>query len=165
MMMPAISMARLEMIKVDTPATVTSVRLLRSLTATGRLLATGVLTLPPAPPAVPGRLSEGSDEDRLDRMQAVLGLVEHDASARIEYLAGDFETRGHAGVLHDLASHGGVRVMVRGQAVHELDGRVPAAFHQGGVDLIGLEHADPVRPNVLGLAHGHPHICVDAVAP
>ena len=34
-MMPAISMARLEMIKVDTPATVSSVRLLRSLMATG----------------------------------------------------------------------------------------------------------------------------------
>ena len=78
-MMPAISMARLEMIKVDTPATVSSVRLLRSLMATGRLLAAGVLTVPPAPPAVPGRLSEGSDEDRLDRVQAVLGLVEHDA--------------------------------------------------------------------------------------
>jgi hypothetical protein len=35
--------------------------------------------------------SEGSDEDRLDGVQAVLGLVEHDASGRAEDLAGHFE--------------------------------------------------------------------------
>ena len=41
--------------------------------------------------AASGGLSEGGDEDRLDGVQAVLGLVEDDASGRAEDLAGHFE--------------------------------------------------------------------------
>ena len=37
--------------------------------------------------------AEGGDEDRLDRVQPVLGLVEHDARGRLEHLAGDLEAR------------------------------------------------------------------------
>src|SRR5215831_12715734 len=65
-------------------------------------------------------LSEGGDEDRLDRMEAVFGLVEHDAGARLEDLTGHLQAGGHAGVLHDLPPDGGVGVVERGQAVHEL---------------------------------------------
>src|SRR5208282_278793 len=56
-------------------------------------------------------LAEGGDEDRLDGVQAVLGLVEDDAGPGVEDLAGHFQAGGHAGVLHDLASDGGVRVV------------------------------------------------------
>jgi hypothetical protein len=50
MTMPATSMARLEMIKMDAPATLAIVRLLSSLMAAG-CLAVALLMVPPAPPA------------------------------------------------------------------------------------------------------------------
>jgi hypothetical protein len=50
MTMPATSMARLEMIKMDAPASLVSVRLLLSLMAAGRP-AVALLMVPPAPPA------------------------------------------------------------------------------------------------------------------
>ena len=58
MTMPATSMARLEMIKMDAPASLASVRLLLSLMAAGRL-AVALLMVPPAspadtPPVIPG---------------------------------------------------------------------------------------------------------------
>src|SRR5689334_12733596 len=107
--------------------------------------------------------SESGDEHGLDGVQAVLGLVENDAGGRAEHLVGHLETRGHAGVLHDLASDDGVRVVERRQAVHELDGVVPGLAQQVGVDLVGGEHPDPFGPYVLGLSHRHPHVGVDEV--
>src|SRR5215471_3593587 len=162
MRMPTISMATPAMITVDIPASRANVRLLCSLrVAAGPAVAVLIGALPSVG-RYPG-LCEGGDEDRLDRVQAVLGLVEHDAGRRVEYLTGDFEAGGHAGVLHDLPADGGVRVVERGQAVHELGRGVPGGAHQGGVDLVGGEHPDPVRPDILGLAHGHPHVGVDEV--
>jgi hypothetical protein len=50
MTMPATSMARLEMIKMDAPPSLASVRLLLSLMAAG-CLAVALVMVPPAPPA------------------------------------------------------------------------------------------------------------------
>src|SRR5689334_24352633 len=108
-------------------------------------------------------LSEGGDEDGLDGVQAVLGLVEDDAGGRAEHLVGHLKTRGHAGMLHDLAPDDGVGVVERRQAVHELDGVVPGLAQQVGIDLVGGEHPDPFGPYVLGLSHRHPHVGVDEV--
>src|SRR5436190_15674856 len=84
------------------------------------------LSLFPAAGAAPGLvLAEGGDEDRLDGVETVLGLVEHDASPRLEYLAGHLQTGGHAGVLHHLPPDHGLHVVEGRQAVHELDRRVP----------------------------------------
>src|SRR5215831_11760398 len=105
MRMPTISMATLAMISVDIPASRANVRLLCSLrVVVGPAVAVliGALLRSAGLP----RLREGGDEDRLDRVQAVLGLVEHNAGWRVEYLAGDFEAGGHASVLHDLPADG-----------------------------------------------------------
>src|SRR4029453_6031303 len=74
-------------------------------------------------------------DHRLDGVQAVLGLVEHDAGRRLEHLAGDLEAVGHARVLHHLLAHHRVGVVERGQAVHELDLGVAGPLHQGRVHL------------------------------
>jgi hypothetical protein len=37
-------------------------------------------------------------------VESILGLIEHDAGVRFEYFSGDFETTGHARVLHDQQS-------------------------------------------------------------
>ena len=52
---------------------------------------------------------EGGDQDGLDRVQSVLGLVEDDAGRRLEDLVGDLEAVRHAGRLGDLAADGGRR--------------------------------------------------------
>src|SRR6516162_7238117 len=120
MRMPTISMATLAMITVDIPASRANVRLLCSLRVVagpavavliGALLRSAGIRV----------LCEGGDEDRLDGVQAVFGLVEDDAGGGVEDFAGDFEAGGHAGVFHDLLADGGVRVVEGGQAVHELD--------------------------------------------
>jgi len=108
-----------------------------------------LLALRPAQRVRGGSASEGGDNDGLDRVQAVLGLVEDDAGGRAEDLAGDLEAGGHAGVLHDLPSDGGVRVVEGGQAVHELHGRVARLAQKVGVDLIGGEELDPFGPDVF----------------
>ena len=43
-------------------------------------------------------VAEGRDEDGLDRVEAVLGLVEHDAGRGLEHLVGDLEAVGHVGL-------------------------------------------------------------------
>jgi hypothetical protein len=66
------------MITEDAQASCMIVRLLFSLMAAGRL-AVSVLMGASCPAAVPGLLSEGSDEDCFDGVEAVFGLVEDDA--------------------------------------------------------------------------------------
>src|SRR4029079_19010943 len=63
---------------------------------------------------------ERCDENRLDGVKAVLGLIEHDAGRGLEHIAGDFQARGHPGLFHHLTAHRGVGVVERRQAVHEL---------------------------------------------
>src|SRR6185312_7849893 len=108
-------------------------------------------------------LTERGDEDRLDGVQPVFGLVEYDAGAGVEYLARYLQARGHAGVVHYFAPDNRVRVVVCGQAVHEFDHRVPALFHQLGVYLIRLEHPHAFRPDVFSFTHRYPHVGVDEV--
>src|SRR3546814_1697849 len=79
--------------------------------------------LPPSAMTMRTSVSEGGDHDRLDRVQAVLGLVEHDRARRLEHLVGNLE-RVPARALDDLLAHSGVAVGVGGQAVHEADLRV-----------------------------------------
>src|ERR1700745_3292384 len=89
MRMPTTSMATPAMITVDIPASRANVRLLVSLMAVaGPAVAVLIDTLLSV--GWYCRLCEGGDEDRLDRVQAVLGVVEHDAGRRVEHLSGDF---------------------------------------------------------------------------
>ncbi len=85
-------------------------------------------------------------------------------------LAGDSNTSpvtsrpfGHAGVLHHLAPDGRVRVVERGQAVHELHPAVAGRVEQRPVHLVRLQELDPLVPDVLGLAHRDPDVGVDEV--
>ena len=83
---------------------------------------------------------------------------------RLEDLVGDLEAVGHAGALHDLPPDGGVRVVVRGQAVHELGARVPGRFAAGRRSPgTAASSADPLVPHVLRLAHRHPDVGVHEV--
>src|SRR4029453_9908423 len=85
---------------------------------------------------------ESGHEQRLDGVQAALGLVEHDAGRRLEHLAGDLEPVGHARVLHHLLAHHSVGVVEGGEAVHELDPGVARLLQQGPVHLVGGEEVD-----------------------
>src|SRR4051794_36015690 len=85
--------------------------------------------------------SERGDHHGLDRVHAVLGLVEHDRLRRLEHLVGDFEcieARLVVEVLTDLR----VAVVERRQAVHELHLRVARGLQQVGVHLIWLQYGD-----------------------
>src|SRR3569833_2009470 len=64
-------------------------------------------------------IADGGDENRLDSVQAVLGLVEGDVGRRAEDLVGHLEAVGDAGQVGHLAADGGVRVVEGRQAVHE----------------------------------------------
>ena len=79
-------------------------------------------------------LSEGSDEDGLDGVQAVLGLVEDDAG-RGERNTSSVTSRPEVMPVCSMisASHDSVHVVVGGQAVHELDGGVVGCGHEGAV--------------------------------
>jgi hypothetical protein len=63
----------------------------------------------------------------------------------------------------DALPDGGVPVVERGQAVHELDVRVARGFHRVRVDLVGPAAARSARPTLLGLAHRDPDVGVDEV--
>src|SRR5690242_14687424 len=56
-------------------------------------------------------VADGGDQDRLDRVQPVLRLVERDVRRREEDLVGDLEPVGDAGQVGDLAADSGVRVV------------------------------------------------------
>src|SRR6478736_6779998 len=109
-----------------------------------------------------GSVPDRGDEDRLDRVHPVLGLVEHDRRRRLEHLVGDLEL-GQPMLLEHLLADLRVRVVERGQAVHELRVRVAGRGHRGGVDLVRQELPDPLRPDLLGLAHRDPHVRVQEV--
>ena len=68
---------------------------------------------------------ERGDHDRLDRVHAVLRLVEDDGSVRLEDLVGDLEASSPNFSKISLA-HRVSRVVERRQAVHELHVRVAA---------------------------------------
>src|SRR5215472_2099225 len=58
---------------------------------------------------IPSHLpAQSCDQDGLDGVETVFGLVEHDAGARFEDLAGHFQAGGHAGVFHHFPAHSGV---------------------------------------------------------
>src|SRR3954470_14119081 len=48
------------------------------------------------------RSAKRRHQDRLDGVEPVLGLVEHDAGRRFEDLVGDLDPLGHVGLGHDL---------------------------------------------------------------
>src|SRR3954451_1566396 len=102
------------------------------------------------------------DEDRLDRMHPVLRLVEHDRRRRLEDLLGDFHL-GDPECLEHLLADLGLRVVERGQAVHELRVRIPGCCHRSRVDLVGAELLDALAPDLVRLAHRNPDIGVQEV--
>src|SRR5215471_13602949 len=76
------------------------------------------------------------DQDCLDRVQAILRLLEGDIRLRFEDVVGDLEAVGHAMVLRDLLADRRFGVMICGEAVHEPHMRIPACLHQLLVDLV-----------------------------
>src|SRR3954452_10895985 len=92
------------------------------------------------------------DEDGLDRVHPVLGLVEDERSIRLEHLVGDLE-RLESVLVEDLLADLRVRAVERRQAVHELDVRVARQRHRLAVDLVGEEQVDALGPHGIGLAH------------
>ena len=64
---------------------------------------------------------------------------------------------------HDLLADRGVRIVKRGQAVHELHLRVAGRLQQLPVDLEVLEQVNTFRPHRVGLAHRHPDVGVDEI--
>ncbi len=63
--------------------------------------------------------------------------------------------------LAHLLAHGGLVVVVGGQAVHEHGGL--GLRHQLGVDLIGGQGVDALGPDFHRLAHADPHVGVDDI--
>src|SRR4051794_10051013 len=107
-------------------------------------------------------VGHGGHEDRLDRVHAVLGLVEDDRGRGFEDLLGhlhlgDPEMRGEVGA--DLR----VGVVEGREAVHEPGVRVAGGTHRVRVDLVGPHLRDPLGPHLLGLAHRDPDVRVDEV--
>src|SRR3954468_7790091 len=78
------------------------------------------------------------DEDGLDRVHPVLGLVEDERCVGLEHLVGDLE-RLEPVLVEDLLADLRVRAVERRQAVHELDVRVARQRHRLAVDLVGEE--------------------------
>src|SRR3954462_1061994 len=81
------------------------------------------------------------DEDRLDRVHPVLGLVEDDRRRRLEDLLGDLHL-GDPECLEHLLADLRLRVMERGQAVHELRVGIAGRSHRPRVDLVRTELLD-----------------------
>src|SRR4051794_37551841 len=106
--------------------------------------------------------TERGDHDRLDGVQAVLRLVEHDGVLGLEDVVGDLEALEPV-LLEDLLPHLRLAVVERRQAVHELHLRVPGPGDRLAVDLVRLEELDPFAPHALVLAHRHPHVGVEEV--
>src|SRR3989441_2880776 len=95
---------------------------------------------------VVGRASYPGEEpgqDRLLRVEAILGLIEHDRLGPVDHLVGDLESSmGRQAVHHD-------RVLLR-------------VVHEGGVDLVEAEHLLAFLLLLL-LTHRDPDIRVDDV--
>ncbi len=96
-------------------------------------------------------------------MHTVFGLVEDDAVLAFEHFFGDFDAV-QSKLLMDVATHLGFKVVVSGQAVHELAVRVAGHFHHLFVDLVRHEEVDALFPDLGGFAHGYPHVGVEEVA-
>ncbi len=112
----------------------------------------------------PGALSaEGRHHHRLDRVQAVLGLVEDDRGRRLEDLVGHLHGL-ESELLVDGLADLGLPVVEGRQAVQEFDVGIAGFFQGGPVYLVGLEQSDALRPDGIGLAHRHPHIGVEKIA-
>lgn len=106
-------------------------------------------------------LLERGVHDSLDGVHAVLGLVEDLGSGALEDLVGDL-LLGDAELLALLGANGGVGVVEAGQAVQE-DGTRVGHSHDLGGDTIRGELSDALGPDLVGLAHGDPHVGVDNV--
>ena len=96
-------------------------------------------------------------------MHPVLGLVEDDALGAFEDFVGDLH-RVAAKALAHLPAHGGLVVVVGGQAVHE-HGVGACNVHQLLVDLVWCQVVDALGPHLHRLAHGHPDVGVQHVGP
>ena len=94
-------------------------------------------------------------------MHAVLGLIEDLGLRTLEDLVLDFHL-GDAELRRDLGTGGGVRIVEAGQAVQEDGGRIGQGHELLG-DAVGLELLDALGPDLVGLAHGDPHVGVDDV--
>ena len=99
--------------------------------------------------------------DGLDGVHSVLGLIEDDGLRAFEHLVGDLHL-GDAELFADLAADGGVEVVEGRQAVHQ-HGVVARSLHQLVVDLIGEQIRNALGPDLVRLAHGHPHVGIDDV--
>src|SRR4029078_87838 len=73
-------------------------------------------------------VADGGDEDRLDGVHPVLGLVEHDRRRGLEHLVGDLHL-GDAERLEHLLADLGVPAMEGGQAMHEPGGGIAGGLH------------------------------------
>src|SRR5919106_5918141 len=79
----------------------------------------------------PRSVSERRDQQRLDRVHAVLRLIEYDRRRRFEHLIGDLHGV-QTELLADAGADLGLAIVERRQAVHELDARIAGRRHDLG---------------------------------
>src|SRR5690606_24279565 len=107
--------------------------------------------LPPSATTTRMSAAQRRDEERLDGVHPVLGLVKGDGGVGFEHLFGDLHAF-DAELLVDLLADLGLAVVEGRQAVHELGVRVAGRRHDLGGDAVGGEKLDPVLPDGIRLA-------------
>src|SRR6185312_13080818 len=118
--------------------------------------------LPPSATTMRISAADGGDEDRLDRVHAVFGLVEDDGGLRFEHLVGDLHAI-DAVFLRNMCAYFRLRVVKSRQTMHELREGVSRRRHQLARDAVRCEKLDPLGPAALFLAHRQPDVGVDEV--
>src|SRR5471032_200141 len=110
-------------------------------------------------------LGQRSDENSLDRVEAVFCLLENNRRVRLEYVVCHFHAIEQAIFIADLLADLRLGVVKRGQAMHELHARIAAGREQGRIHLEGQQLLDPFAPFFKRLTHRYPDVGINEIDP